>query len=721
MTRLRLRLRDLRISDKIILPLFVVVLVAVAVTAPVTSRWIGQQIEKSAEGKLEDNRRAVELIIRTWEKDTLAAVAHVADESRLLADESPELLLQALSSARQWGKLDFASVTLPDGRSVSVGTGAAPDDSGRPSEGPSFVETPAGWALQSTRAVRVGDPPKVVTVRGGRLLATELLGQLREAAGADMSVALSLGSQIIGTSEGQDRQASCNTCHARYGITPGEAAPERSRLARTDMRGTPYLLLHTPFVLADTRVGTYTVLLPLSGVEAAQKNARNVVYGAGVLLFLLITGVEVLVSRSITKPIAHLAEVSQDIAAGNLSRTIEIAGRDEVGRLSTSMATMTQHLAGQLQELALLHQVSLAANSSLDLDDVLATLMESAVKVLDADGGSIMLLDHTKERLVVRVARGRSAFDIVDESVALGEGPAGWVALHRQPLLLPDDLEGRPESRFNSRPQITSSVSVPIETREGVLGVLNLNLLTPDRRFDRHTLTFAGTLANHTAMAIDKARHHQEINLLYSGLIRALASTIDAKDRYTFGHSEMVARYAALIGEHLGLSAQEMRGLETAAYLHDIGKIGVRDAVLTKPAHLTPIERQVVETHPVVGAEILEKIVFPWPVVEAVRHHHEHWDGSGYPLGLAGSDIPLGARILSVADSFDAMTSNRPYRKGLTLEKAIEEIVACAGAQFDPRIVAAFLDVAEEAEKTLLAARREFPASHTREFDILGA
>ncbi len=707
MKRMFPRFRDMRIANKILIPLLVVVLALIAVTAPLASNYIGDRIEGSAANSLRDNQRAVDLQIRAWEKDLGSTVEQLSDQAAAMSHESAEHLRPALRADLDRGRLDYASLAYSGGTVVREGVQPDPAFS---VEDTGFVRVRDEWALQ-TSSIAVDANGSEIRATGGRLLSNDLLNILRELAGKEMLVALSVGSEVVGASAGHDTIMQCNACHAALGVAIGSAVTSHTSMTRADMSGTPYLMQHSPFRIMGQVEGVYTVMLPLDGVIAAQTDTRNLVFAVGALFFSILLGVEIFISRSITRPLELLAQASEDIASGNLGARIEVRGTDEVGVLAKSMSTMTGSLAGQLQELGLLHQVSLATNSSLELEYVLETLLDSAVKVLQADSGSIMLLDETKQRLEIKAARGKDTSGLVYQTGSVLEGPAGWVVRNRRALLLPDDLhDSRDEGLVNLvRPEIASSVSVPIETRNAVLGVLNLNTLTSDHRFDRHTLTFATTLANHTAMAIDKARHHRQVNQLYSGLVRALSGAIDAKDRYTYGHSEMVSKYALLLGERIGFDGDELKGLETAAYLHDIGKIGVRDAVLTKPAMLTPVERQVVETHALMGSQILEKIVFPWPVVEAVRHHHERWDGAGYPDNLAGADIPLHARILAVADSFDAMTSHRPYRSARSAHEALGEVTLCAGTQFDPDLVAVFLERSEEVEDTLVASRLAIP------------
>ena len=188
----------------------------------------------------------------------------------------------------------------------------------------------------------------------------------------------------------------------------------------------------------------------------------------------------------------------------------------------------------------------------------------------------------------------------------------------------------------------------------------------------------------------EREQHLKETESLHLRTIEALAMAIEAKDRNTHDHLFRVRTYVSAIGKELNLSGVVLKALHTAAFLHDIGKLAVPEHIVNKPGKLTPEEFEKMKIHPVVGADILERVRFPYPVVPIVRSHHEWWNGSGYPDGLKGEAIPIGARILSVVDCFDALTSDRPYRKGQSMEESMQHLERLAGTQFDPAVVAAF-------------------------------
>jgi putative nucleotidyltransferase with HDIG domain len=184
----------------------------------------------------------------------------------------------------------------------------------------------------------------------------------------------------------------------------------------------------------------------------------------------------------------------------------------------------------------------------------------------------------------------------------------------------------------------------------------------------------------------DRERHIEEMEALHMRTIEGLAMAVEAKDKNTHGHLSRVRVYVSQLGAVMGLDPSLMKALLTASFLHDIGKLAVPEHILNKPGKLVPEEFEKIKIHPLVGAEILERVRFPYPVVPIVRSHHEAWDGSGYPDGLKGEEIPIGARILSVADCFDALASDRPYRKALPPEEALAYVVANAGIKFDPTV-----------------------------------
>jgi PAS domain S-box-containing protein/putative nucleotidyltransferase with HDIG domain len=197
----------------------------------------------------------------------------------------------------------------------------------------------------------------------------------------------------------------------------------------------------------------------------------------------------------------------------------------------------------------------------------------------------------------------------------------------------------------------------------------------------------------------DVNRAHKELQDIYYELLLAFSTAIDAKSPWTRGHSERVTRYATMIAREMGVDGNDLDNLRIAGLLHDIGKIGTYDVILDKPSNLTDDELSIVKMHPVNGEKILRPIKGLKRILPIVRSHHERWDGKGYPDGLKGEDIPLLARILFVADSYDSMTSDRPYRPSPGREYAISELKRCAGTQFDPDIVEAFLRVIERDKK----------------------
>jgi putative nucleotidyltransferase with HDIG domain len=239
--------------------------------------------------------------------------------------------------------------------------------------------------------------------------------------------------------------------------------------------------------------------------------------------------------------------------------------------------------------------------------------------------------------------------------------------------------------------------------------IKRLNQVTREQNFRLQDMNrnLEGMVRDRTKQLAEK---HQQLRTAYVQTIRALAEAVDAKDAYTRGHSERVGVYASKIAREMNFAKDFIERVYIAGLLHDVGKIGVRDAVITKPSRLTPEEYEEIKKHPEIGAKILEPVDFLKDVAACVRHHHEWYDGSnrGYPERLSGDQIPLPSRIILVADTVEAMTSDRPYRKALSLEAVVSEIHRFTGSQFDPKVSDAFVRLIEREGEGFLKKDQKF-------------
>jgi len=335
-------------------------------------------------------------------------------------------------------------------------------------------------------------------------------------------------------------------------------------------------------------------------------------------------------------------------------------------------------------ELTALYEVSRSLGATLDADEVLETLLDAALTLLRADAGYLVLGDSA-ETLFLRAARG-----IGSSMKRTRFSAAEWVLSNERPLVLNASGAGSPVDAVTGGRAL---VAVPLPSATRAVGVVVIVDVEGSKRFNSDDVRLLSTIANQAGMAIANAELYAQLQDVYLATVRSLAAAIDAKDPYTRGHSDRVATLALMAADRIGLSHEDRLALELSAYLHDIGKIGVREDVLHKPGRLDEQEAEEMRSHPLIGANILAHVEFPWTITPNVRHHHERWDGSGYPDRLSGEEIPLLARILSVADSHEAMVSDRPYRRGRSTDDALTELRRCAGTQFDAAVVEVFCDV----------------------------
>jgi putative nucleotidyltransferase with HDIG domain len=463
-----------------------------------------------------------------------------------------------------------------------------------------------------------------------------------------------------------------------------------------------------------TGSSAYLVMVVSSAVasQAGQTTVGLIAFWS-MLAVIVLTGLGTMIARTVSTPLNALSASARKVAEGDFTARVDIAGTNEVAELAETFNAMTESLRERTEtltkkvlELATLYEMSRALGSTLDLDVLLDSVLDSAMRIFNVDSGYVMLRDKSSGRLDLRAWRGMAGA-LPDEG-AIRSSMSDWVVRQGRPLIFNPPAEAGGEQHVDSVTGALAALCVPLVSSEGVVGAIAVGSRDRSFRFSSDDVRLLSTIANHVTIAIGNIELFSSLQDAYLATVRSLAAAVDAKDPYTHGHSDRVAEYSAAIAEKLDLSGEQRIALEMAAYLHDIGKIGIRESILLKPGKLTDEEMGQMRHHPLIGANILKPVAFPWPIAPVVRHHHERFDGTGYPAGLKGEEIPLLARILTIADAFEAMTSDRPYRSGRTKEEAIEELHACEGTHFDPRIVAAFVEVLPEME-SVSAGRSQRP------------
>jgi len=353
----------------------------------------------------------------------------------------------------------------------------------------------------------------------------------------------------------------------------------------------------------------------------------------------------------------------------------------------------------RLREAVSLYKVSEAIAASLSLDQVLETVAHSSIHELSADMSSTWLDDgeggfFERQHLLGPDAPKGVDLGCIDPSAVLER-------LRSDNQLLEQGQSG--VKYFSKAPAVplVSLVAVPLRLSSGtsptqpnresrLVGFLASCSFSPNKRFDEGQRKLISLIASRAAAAIENARLYEDLQATFQQTIQGLAKAIDKMDRYTSGHSDRVAGYAVILAKSLGLPDDQIEIVRQSALMHDIGKIGCV-LNLNKPGKLTVDEYEMFKKHPAYGRDILDPIKFLHPLIPGVHLHHERWDGRGYPLGMKGAEIPLIARIISVADTYDAMTSDRSYRRALPHAVALAEIKRCQSAQFDPDIANDFL------------------------------
>jgi diguanylate cyclase (GGDEF)-like protein len=372
-----------------------------------------------------------------------------------------------------------------------------------------------------------------------------------------------------------------------------------------------------------------------------------------------------------------------EVLGGHASVALENARLYEAERLEAKRAKTSLEISNALLDFS--RRLALAES----LDDVLERAVDLAARLLDKPRSSVWLQDRAGEDLVVRALHGHEPHTAaVFETIAVPDARARALLDADEPFEL--DAERFPP---HLPPELARGLIAvaPLRLEDDRLGCIVVRDNRDGASFDDRSMRLLAGVAHQVKLAVTNASSFESLERTFLSTVEALANALEANDEYTSSHARWITDMALHVGRELGLDPKALKRLELGALFHDIGKIGVPEAILAKPGPLSDEEWKVVRLHPELGARILAPIERLEQVCEIVRHCHEHWDGSGYPNGLVGEEIPLESRVILVCDAYHAMTTDRPYRRRLPVEEACRRLREAAGTQFDPQVVEVFL------------------------------
>ncbi len=378
-----------------------------------------------------------------------------------------------------------------------------------------------------------------------------------------------------------------------------------------------------------------------------------------------------------------------------------LKGMADQAALAISNALLFEASERRMIRLGALRAIDMAITASLDLRVTLNVILDHVTRQLGVDAADILLLDHHTQTLGYETGRGFRTSALRYTRLPLGEGYAGHAALERKIVNIPNLAEAQNSLKrapLLKQEGFVAYWGVPLLAKghvKGVLELLHRAPLLPNREW----LDFLEALAGQAAIAIDNAslfgdlqRSNVELIQAYDTTLEGWSRALDLRDKETEGHSERVTHLTMRLADVLGIGKAELPHVRRGALLHDIGKMGIPDAILLKPGPLTDEEWVIMRQHPVYAFELLSPISYLRPALDIPYCHHEKWDGTGYPRGLKGEQIPLAARIFGLVDVWDALRSDRPYRPAWSEERALDHIREQSGRHFDPKVVTAFLE-----------------------------
>lgn len=415
------------------------------------------------------------------------------------------------------------------------------------------------------------------------------------------------------------------------------------------------------------------------------------------------------------KPVVDMQSIQrqfQDVRAllmrvvGNLTKTgdpVVSTSIQEITRVTQSVSTLEQSVNDYLKvrqsQLGALMGVGRAINSSVGLKRVLEEVMDTVIELMRAERGFLMLRESNGE-LAVRIARGIAHVNLEEESFKVSRTIVRKVVESGEPILT---TNAQDDPRFESQMsiaafQLRSILCAPLKIKTELIGVIYVENRARSGIFQESELGLIKAFADQAAVAIDNAQlfenlqaSNRELQEAYQATLEGWVQALDMRDKETEGHTQRVTILTERLARSMGVEGDALINIIRGALLHDIGKMAIPDGILLKPGDLTTDERALIQKHPEYAYDMLKRIDFLLPAIDIPYCHHEKWDGTGYPRGLKGEEIPFAARIFPVVDVWDALISDRPYRKGYPQAEVRERIKAESGKHFDPRVVEAFL------------------------------
>jgi putative nucleotidyltransferase with HDIG domain len=349
---------------------------------------------------------------------------------------------------------------------------------------------------------------------------------------------------------------------------------------------------------------------------------------------------------------------------------------DEQNRALVSIQDKLERLSDFRSDMILSH----------DIPEILQSGIAKFQELVKTEACSVFLVDENGFEFRHEISIPEHFAQLMEKELdaQIMSGTFGWIINSGHPACVPTEVFGKSDHRK------LSVMIAPLSNKERTLGAVSIVFEQDEDFIRQQTLKLLYILSSFFSLSLENAYLFEDLKKSYFDTIRAVANSVEARDAYTRGHSNRVAEISKIIAAEMGWGRRDLEMIDWGGVLHDLGKVGISDSILNKPGKLTDEEFAIMKSHPSIGSQIIGGIAFLEPLMPYIAQHHERYDGRGYPAGFKGEEIAIQGRLLAIADTYDAMTSDRPYRKGLAAQIAYDEILKCTGTQFDPVLVRAF-------------------------------